>query len=189
MPKPKKHRGPIISPFVRDLTTHAITTIEYEHHEIHGGRGYSLSQSTATDALDIAAPLTVWIITPNSTRWAHMTWELSVSAMALFSIFEDDGNASNFDISGGDAGVAMNANRNSTNTSVLTLATGVTVTKAETGALIYSEYLGGFKQSGTASRRHEMILKQNTEYLFRLTSIADNNEGSMNLDWYEHKNH
>jgi len=171
-----------------DAMTRALTTISYAHHEIHGGSGFSLAQSTAEDALDIAAPLTVWIITPNTTKWAHMTWELSVATMALFEIFEDNGNAAHFDISGGSAGSALNANRNSTKSSGLTLATGVTITAATADVLIYSTYLGGFKQAGTSSKRHEVILKQNTEYLFKLTSIADNNEGSLVLDWYEHTN-
>lgn len=171
-----------------DLITKSLVIIEHEHRVIHEGKSYSLPQSTATDAFDIAAPLTAHIVTPDTTEWTHMIWMLAASGIALFEIFEDDENASHFDISGGDVATPLNANRNSANTSGLVIKTGVTITQATADVLIHSEYLGGLKHIGSTARRLEMILEQNREYLFKFTSIADNNEGSMLLDWYEHTN-
>jgi len=54
---------------------------------------------------------------------------------------------------------------------------------------MHSEYIGSRKSEGAGTEgRLEDILKQNTEYLFKFTSVGDNNEGSLGLDWYEHTN-
>jgi hypothetical protein len=172
-----------------DILTHVLKVISYVHSEIHGGSAYRAFQSVGTDAFDIATPLTYWFTTPNTTKWAHLVWRAACTSEALLEIFQDNGTAAHFDISAGDAVVPKNRNHNSANTSDMTFKSGVTVTKAEANVLIYSEYIGSRKSEGDDSGgRLEDILKQNTEYLFLFTSVGDNNEGSLGLDWYEHTN-
>jgi hypothetical protein len=169
-----------------DLLTNALMVIDFHHAETHEGNGYRVTQAKATDAFDIAAPITFHVTTPNTTKWAHLIWHAEASTEALLEIFEDNGNASHFDISGGDTSVPLNNNRNSTNTSGLVVKTGVTITQATADVLIYSDYVGSRVLGGEREARQELILKQNTEYLFKFTSVADNNEGGLRLNWYEH---
>lgn len=174
---------------VADITTWALVIITHLHHEIHGGNAYRVFQSVGTDAFDIAAPLTYHVTTPNTTKWPHIVWRAASTTESLLEIFQDNGNAAHFDVSAGDAVTPKNRNHNSANTSGLTVASGVTITQATVDVLIYSEYVGSKKSEGAdTGGRFEDVLKQNTEYLFRLTSVADNNEGSLGLDWYEHTN-
>ena len=174
---------------VADITTWALVVITNLHHEIHEGNAYRIFQSLGTDAFDIAAPMTYHVTTPDTTKWAHLVWRAASTTESLLEIFRDDGNAAHFDVSAGDAVVPTNRNHNFPDASGLTVASGVTITQATADVLIYSEYIGSKKSEGAdTGGRFEDILKQNTEYLFRLTSVADNNEGSLGLDWYEHTN-
>ena len=47
-----------------DPSTHTLQTIEYEHHEIHGGNGYTIA--TFSD-IDDSNSYDIGITTPNST--------------------------------------------------------------------------------------------------------------------------
>ncbi len=178
-------KGDIITPSI-DKVTGAFNTVDYAHHEIHGGSAYEVEQSSALNGLDIATPMTFHIVTPDTAKWAHMLFLASVADNAILEVFEDDGNASHFDISGGTTVIAINQNRNSDNISGLRIKKGVTVTQATDDCLIREERIGGRRQAGSAMQRPEMILKQNAAYLVRITSDVDNNEGVMSLNWYEH---
>jgi hypothetical protein len=171
-----------------DASTYAQIGIDYQHHKIHDGNSYIITQRAAKDALDENAPLTYYIITPDTTKWAHMTAEINLADGGYFEVFEDTGVAAEFNVSGGTSQTPINLDRNSSNTSGLTITYGSTVTAATSAALIYTESIGGKKGAGSGATRLELILKQNTEYLARLSTHADNNEGSMELAWYEHTN-
>ena len=174
---------------IADVTSWALVIITYLHYQIHRGMAYKVFQSVGTDAFDIAAPLTYHVTTPDTTKWAHLTWKASSTTEALMEIFRDNGNAAHFDVSAGDSVTPMNRNHNFPDASCRTVASGVTITQATADVLIHSEYIGSRKSEGAdTGGRLEDILKQNTEYLFKFTSIADNNEGSLGLDWYEHTN-
>ena len=175
-----------------DLITHVLKVIDYYHAEVHGGGAFRVFQSVGKNALDISSPLTFHVVTHDSAKWMHLEWKASATTEALLEIFQDDGNASHFDVSSGDVEVPTNHNHNlqTDHPSLATIKSAVTVTQATTDARIFSEYVGLSKSkvSNSTSSRIEDILKQNTEYLFRLTTIADNNEGDLGLDWYEHTN-
>jgi len=171
---------------IADITTWALVVISYLHDKIHEGKAYKTFQSLGTDAFDIAAPITYHVTTPDTAEWAHLVWTAGSTSESLLEIFKDNGNASHFDVSAGDAVTPQNRNHNFPNESSLTIASGVTITQATSDVLIHSEYIGSKKSEGAGREdRFEDVLKQNTEYLFRLTSVADNNEGSLGLDWYE----
>ena len=171
---------------IADITTWALVVISCLHHKIHEGKAYKTFQSLGTDAFDIATPMTYHVTTPNTAEWAHLVWIAGSTSESLLEIFQDNGNAAHFDVSAGDAVTPKNRNHNSDNASGLTVASGVTITQATADVLIHSEYIGSKKSEGAGREdRFEDVLKQNTEYLFRLTSVADNNEGSLGLDWYE----
>ncbi|GAF84061.1 unnamed protein product, partial [marine sediment metagenome] len=163
--------------------TGAMKMIDYSHHEIHGGGAYTLSQRSAVNAFDIAAPMSFSIVTPNTTRWAHMVISGECNTPAFWELFEDNGVAANFDVAGGVIVNSINRNRNSANASGLLVTTAPVITQATVAALIASEAIA---KSSSGGERHEFMLRQNTQYLVRATSYADNNEGSLSLNWYEH---
>jgi hypothetical protein len=169
-----------------DAATHALVVITHAHHEIHEGDTYTISQVTALDALDTGSPLTYYVVTPDTTDWVHLWFQAELSEGGYMEVFEDTGVAAEFDVSGGTAQTPINMNRNSSNTSGLTITYGATVTAATSAARLDAKVVGGKKSAGATAARHEFILKQNTEYLFRVSTYADNNEGSLGLGWYEH---
>lgn len=163
---------------VVDNVTGAIITIDYEHHEVHAGNHYgagfhveSLASGNSADVL---------IVTPNTTKWAHMVFFADVTAEAVVYVYEGATVSA-----AGTAITPKNRNRNSTNTSGLTITHTPTVTG--TGSAIASRHIGSGNQVGGDSRgEYEFILKQNTTYLFRCTSEAAANEIQMRCSWYEH---
>lgn len=153
------------------------------HYYTHEGKSFMLSLSSAIDAFDIASPLSFLFTTPDTKTWAHMVVHGSANTAAIIQIFEDTGVAAEFNVTAGSAIVPKNRNRNSSNASVITAAHTPTITKAEAAALLHSKYAA---KAGVEETLY-IVLKQNTKYLFRFLTVDDNNEGSINLSWYETK--
>jgi len=179
-----------------DKTTKALETIDYAHHEIHGGNHYTAMISTSNIG-NLSSPddaLTLTFTTPNTTKWPHMIFIFNGVGGALCRVREGG--------SGGglEEGVVtcFNNDRNSSNTSGL-LDLGLTAGRISYnagldtgGSLIVDEYIsgattnqnraGGGAESGG---RFEWKLKQNTRYqisMFSTASVA----AAIVLHWYEH---
>jgi len=160
-----------------DAMTYAMTTINYDHHEVHGGSSYVVS-GTAT--LGNGATQDILVVTPNTTKWAHLIGLVTSSGLATVTFYEG-ATVSN----AGAATTEVNRNRNSTNTAGVVVTTGPTVTG--TGTAIFSQSSGaGQNVGGEVRGENEFILKQNTIYLLRITSAAAANVVNYILDWYEH---
>lgn len=167
-----------------DNLTNAIETIDYEHHEIHGGSHFYLCGfETIADTVEIDFAVT----TPNTTKWSHMTFDIEGTTQTEFYIYEASA------VTGGTAATPLNNNRNSTTTSVLTIVKNPTVNTE--GNLIFSQSKGKAgatpskaSSGGVVTRNREIILKQNTTYIFRITSADDDNIISYCGEWYEHTN-
>jgi hypothetical protein len=56
------------------------------------------------------------------------------------------------------------------------------------GTKIAGYLAGANRNSGFVSRDREIVLKQNTTYLFRFTSLANSNAISFCGEWYENLN-
>ena len=173
-----------------DPSTLTMQTIEYEHHEIHGGSAYVV---TGTDAdLDTDAELTIAFTTPDTTKWIHLLALASCTSAAYWEVLEGPTitNGTGSDL------VIYNKNRNSANTSgVLTIESPAEAGKAtltptitNDGTVLQAQYLGSGKEkiSGEIRATGEWVLKQNTTYAFRLTGNADNGKAAIELVWYEH---
>jgi len=163
-----------------DDTTETLQTIEYEHHEIHSGSSF-----TASYKADITngATLDLLIVTPDTTKWAHFTYEFDVELETDILIYEG------VTATAGSEVISYNRNRNSlTAPTVVVTSTPTGITAGTT--LLRSYHLGSGRSFGGGARStHEFILKQNTKYLVRLTnSTANNNYMAVKLDWYEHIN-
>ena len=185
-----------------DASTHVLSTIEYEHHEIHAGSSFSAYYARTTDPTD-AHRSGIYLLTPDTSKELHLVVEFSASFAAFFSICE----GVTIDLNEGTNGVSIyNRDRNSTKTSVAkdnatahTANKVTTFTEAEiaaanfaAGTIIRTEPLiagGGPKPAGGSSRgAQEYILKKNTPYVFLLTNVGANaNVHHILLDWYEHQ--
>ena len=167
---------------VRDKAAHALATLDFRHHEIHEGDHYYLESYTS---LNIDGVLKVALVTPDTTKWIHLTWQISSNGITVAKFYEDAEG-----VSGGSAVTPLNNNRNSSNSSGVTLTSGVSTTGD--GTLISSASWGGegFKSvsGGGAGRGDELILKQNTTYLRVFESATDNNVIGFKATWYEHTN-
>jgi hypothetical protein len=162
-----------------DVATDAGTIIDYAHHEIHGGSSfyvYAIDQD-----LDQDATMDITMITPDTDKWNHALFIAGGSAGYSLYAFEDS-------ITGvpGGAFVPINRNRNSSKVSGTIVRIKDTFT--DLGNLAVAFEVGGGKNAGSIfGARDEMILKRNTQYLFRFTSRVNANRCSLFVDWYEHE--
>ena len=190
------------TPPLADDATHALTTIEYEHHEIHGGRSFTahFDNTTTNDNSHRSA---IGFQVSNTTRWPHITVEVAASHPAQFSLIE----APTIDLAAGTEIVIYNRDRNSTNAStILDLANPqvagkvTTYTEAQIAAATFSGgttiahlYLvgGGSPKAigGVARGSQEWILDQGAKYVLLMQNVgANTNLHEIHIDWYEHIN-
>jgi len=168
-----------------DASTHSIQTLTYEHHEIHSGSHYYI-EDVADLSLNNVYDMQ-WV-TPNTTKWSHFIFELNCESETEWMIYEGA-----VITNAGSAVVAINNNRNSTNTSVNTITSQLNTSLAnanlDTSVLAATEIahgiVGAGKDSGSVTRSDELILKQNTTYCMRAIATA---AGYINfrVKWYEH---
>ena len=163
-----------------DPTTNMIKSIDAPHYEIHEGHHFNYCDYALNQAVDTTIEFVM--TTPNTTEWVHFTFSVYASAGATLELYVETSG-----VTGGTAITPRNNNRNSSNTSSVTLVKDpASITSDGTRA---SGYLaGGTRTSGIASREQEYILKQNTAYLVRITSLANSNNISWCAEWYEHTN-
>ena len=168
---------------VYDGSTSAISVIDYAHHEVHGGSSYWAAVNATLGNAEVA---TIGFTTPNTTKWAHLLLQVDVNASCAFDVLE-----SVTSFSGGAAYTIRNFDRNSTNSSGMTVITGYTGSDLITptgGTTIWAENLGTKGVSTSRENSSELIMKQNTKYLFRVTNGATSNAMTILLTWYEHTN-
>jgi hypothetical protein len=174
-----------------DSVTETLQTIEYDHHEIHNGNAYCNHfwvDVPADDVLDLR------LVTPNTTKWIHLTRAFSAEAEFHVTLYET--------ISITVAGTSMtarNQNRNSSNTTGLTAFDYIVNTSVGnanndtdiTGATAIQKWIIGSGRSvgGETAARDEVILKQNTGYSFRFENQSNAIKWiQWDLCWYEHTN-
>lgn len=170
-----------------DDTTGAVETIDYPHHEIHDGSGYFL---TDTVTIGNGATREIRFATADTTKWPHFTLEVAGTAKTQLDLYETTTKAH----VAGNVLTPRNRNRNSSNTSGMTVCH--TPSGSGDGTLIASVLFGTDTGSGVnrvvagggIGSRGEIILKQNTAYLLRITSGTDGNRIATIFDWYEHTN-
>ena len=153
--------------------------IDIEHHEIHEGDHFflcdfrSLGNGASSDFL---------FKTFNGSKWVHLTFQISGTQGTSFIVYED----SNTNLDGINITI-YNNNRNSDNPSSTIIQNNPTINTI--GTMIYEQSIGANKEGGNIDRNRELILKQNTEYIFRLTNQATNtNVVNYCAEWYEHTN-
>jgi len=160
-----------------DSSSRSFQTVTYEHHEVHHGDHYFYTDSLAVSKNSSQQYM---ITTPNTTKWAHFLMFVSASVNTTVELFEDG------DRTGTTSQTIYNSNRNSANTSGLTLHKGTSGGSTD-GTRIYLFGIGGTeKVGGSGGRETELILKQNAKYILEVTANAENDTITTRLDWYEH---
>jgi len=172
----------IIFPNKIDQTTSGKAQLEYEHFKVHTGDSWVCTYNfTSTEEL---TRVDRYIITPNTTRWAHLFWDVTGQTKTTISLYE--GASGTYD-----PVTVYNRNRNSArvNTTIIGNPTGVVTT----GNLIWNWVSGTStparaQSSGATRETGEIVLKQNTQYLFRCAAGSEDDIISVDLFWYEHTN-
>lgn len=175
-----------VAPIKIDGSTQDIQVITHEHAEIHGGDHYHI-----VDYVELAINnvYDIQITTPDTAKWAHLTFDIDVESETEWCAYLDvvintQGSPEN----------VLNNNENSVNTSGL-VVNGISNTSVAnanldtdiSGASIREcGIIGSGKKSlGASSRAREIELKQNSIYTLRFIAKA---AGYVNydLEWYEH---
>lgn len=164
-----------------DQTTSGRAQLEYEHKQVHSGDAWVVTYDAVTGD---GATLDRFIVVPNTTRWPHFAWDVAGQAKLTIELYEGSSGPYN-------AVTAYNRNRNNTrvNTTIIGNPTGAIVL----GNLIWTWTSGTTgpgpaRSTGATRETGELVLRQNTTYLFRCTSAAANNRISVDLTWYEQTN-
>lgn len=164
-----------------DSVTGALTTISYEHHEIHSGTHFYIRDFT-----DVVANGTVvyTFIVPDTTTWSHI--KISVKNEIESEYLLQEG------ISTTGTGTAVNpVNRNRNSTTAATLKVYKNAQGLSGGTAIAKSRLGNGRTIGDGDRdSEEIILKQGIKYYFLVTNRIGSAASLINitLDWYEHIN-
>ena len=162
-----------------DPNNGAIDIEPHEHFKIHQGDHFFICGYTT---LGNAADIDFTVTTPNTTEWLHMTFDIEGTQAITLEIKED----AVIDAAGTSV-IVRNNDRNSSHASAATIQTDPTYT--DEGTTIYSAYAGANKRTGVIDRSKEIILKQNTTYIFRITNQETTNTiVSYCGEWYEHTN-
>ncbi len=170
-----------------DPSTSSLQVVDYEHHELHAGSHFTYSQIDAD--FDIADAVELLIVTPDTTKWAHMVVDVEAALDTNVKLYE--GSTHTVDA----AQTARNNNRNSETSNTTTINTHNN--DGADGTLIFESQFGistgggANKLTGGGAVRgaQEWILKQDESYLLVVTSGSDNSSLSIKLSWYEHTDH
>jgi len=159
--------------------------ISHSHHEIHCGDSYV---STYIKDVPIDGTLDILVVVPNELppypdqdqRLYHVEAILLAEAECELSIFEAPTVSAN-----GTAMLVVNRNRNSEETSDLGVFHTPTVTSE--GNFLEAVHLGSKNQEGGGDKADEFVLRNDTLYLYRVTSFAPStNQITIKLNHYIH---
>ena len=151
-----------------------LSVVESEHLETHLGN----HRICADYNLAVASSAVINLLVRPGDSYMHVTFDIFASMGAIIDIYEGA------TISAvGTMQLTVNSNR------VGIPAVNQRVYQAPTvdavGLKLFSFLAGSTRQAGIAERNHEIILNPNTNYLFRITSRANNNDIDWGFSWYE----
>ena len=168
-----------------DKTTLAVTTIDYEHHEIHEGKHFKGGYGVSDDSLQTDDIVSILFTTSDTNIWAHWSLTATATGYAKIELYENPTITAS-----GTSVTIWNRNRNSSNSPTVILSHSPTTSGS--GTKMVTKMIGGtgFKTTiGDEHRGHsEFILKQNEQYMVVGTALADNVSIQIGGDWYEHRN-
>ena len=165
-----------------DSVSYAFNTIDYAHHEIHGGSSYAAG--TVTD-LASGGTVHLMITTPDTTKWCHLLGGVVVESESTINWYENPTSPS-----GGGTITPVNRNRNSSTTAGASVVGTVGVLSGTAGSLLFGGAVGsGRGEGGEVRATGEWILKQNEDYILEVVNESTGASWtSVHFNWYEHTN-
>ena len=154
-----------------------VPTMEIEHVEIHEGEHFFVSDiDTDIDTTKY------WRITAaDHPDVPHFIFTVSLKNAGLVQFYENPA----IDAAG-TALPSFNNHRNVADTAGATAFKDTTTTSDGTLLLSIRLAAGDLgKSGGIIERNNEIILKQNEDYIIKVTTDAINNEGTLLMEWYE----
>jgi hypothetical protein len=146
------------------LFDNAVKALDYAHVRIHAGDSYVTSRIAN---IANGGHLDIRFLT--GARECHTTIDVSATGKCNFLLYQAP------TIAGGTAQPVVNMRTTSTKTSTVTATHTPTVTAVGADILVSKLVpgtTGGNAVGGNSGSRNEIILKPNTEYLFRLTNLS-----------------
>ncbi len=167
-----------VVPIEVDSSTHSLTTMDIQHSALHDGCNFVVS---GFETVANSATVEFVVETPDTTTWTHMTFYIQGTDTVSIEIYENtDADAD------GTVSTPINNNRNSSVSSTVVVRKDPTINSD--GDLIFSQKSGDRRRAGLLTRNDEIILKQNTKYLFKITSFNNGNVVTYVGSWYECEN-
>jgi len=164
-----------------DAVTHALISETTFDSAINDGNHFYMENYIELDTND---EYYVKLVVPDTQKLIHFQWVIDSGGVLTTEFYEGASGG----MTGGTAGIPLNSNRNSSNTSVLTITQNVTA-PTNTGITIAKEKVGGATwknvTGGSADSEEKIILKNNTTYCRKFLSGSDNNIIHFKAMWSE----
>lgn len=161
-----------------DQSKRALKSIEAEHSEIHEGNSFFAYDSTTNLGAETDDTISLLIDVPAGV-FPHLLIHAYGSGEIRFRFWEGAFSGGG---AGGSAVTPVNRNRNSANTSDLTITKDTS--PATGGTLLMEHFIGaGFNTEGS-KRGQEWILKPSTSYYVEVYDTSNIN-AYLDLNWYE----
>lgn len=166
--------------YVKVDTLGYLCIMEAEHHKVHEEKFYTVSDYDSS--VDTGTPKYWHIKTPDTSLRAHLKILVSTDTGGLIELFENPTTSAD-----GAALTAYNNDRNSGNTSSFSFYKDPTVSADGTSIEISRIGAGRDKRlGGTARQPSEIILRQNEQYLVKITPDSNGAKVTINIGMYEH---
>jgi hypothetical protein len=165
--------------------------VDYDHHQIHEGESWhwdvyiaNLANGSNYDIVFTVPNITIPVGEPVIVRCPHFRYEVNANDLCNLFLFESP----TVTAATGTAKTPINFERNGAYTPKLAILDQPTITV--TGTQIDAEYLlsaatNQNSASNTGKSPHEFVLKNNTKYLFRISSLANGCDIHADFTWYE----
>lgn len=162
-----------------DSLSKSVITIDYEHHKGHDGEAFVVN-----DVQNISTTTVKWLIEIPSSKYSHMV--INIYSQGELTTLITEG----ADRQTGTLLPTINRNRNSLNTSTLTVSRAPVSGTTDGTVILFNSRVGNTSAGGTNNtdgsgrNSNEFILKTNTKYIISATTYA-NIWVTLHLDWYE----
>jgi len=181
-----------VKPIRIDGSTHSIQTIDYAHHETHGGSNYDITEVIDLPDDDV---LDIQIVAPAGTKLAHWVKDFMTEAHTEWWLYEN--------VTINTAGTTLtprNHRRDAGDNSIMSFAyivsTSIANANSDTAIAGATQLAhgktgtaGAKKESGTGGAgesREEWIFEADTSLTLRFHDQGDGGYIAFHLDYYEH---
>jgi hypothetical protein len=165
---------------LHDNATATGITVSLEENKVHDGDHFFFADYKLGNGTGVVVQFV--ITTADDIKWPHVIFEVASGQGATIELYRDPTG-----VTGGTPVTPINNNGNETTVSNMTVLQDPT-SITDLGTRVAGFVSGSSRRAGVIERETELILKQNTSYVFVVTSLAVSNDISWIAEWYEHAN-